>query len=168
MTFVYSQSNAISTLAQSGFLNICSSPYRCQRRLCLLNQLLTTLDHKAVDRANPNCSADGRQTFCTLLGSVYATAADTDLEEIPSESQVSTPILSSLKLASERSISPFSVPSVLPSIRSPSVVSELLPEEIPLSPSMLPQVLLPLPSLTPTPSHHHCLLYLLRCLVCRP
>jgi hypothetical protein len=84
--------------------------------------------------------------------SVYATAADTDLEEIPSESQISTPVLSSLKLGSERSISPFSVPSVLPSIRLPSVVLELLPEEIPLPPSVSPQVLLPLPSLTPTPS----------------
>ncbi|CAA7269900.1 unnamed protein product [Cyclocybe aegerita] len=84
-----------------------------------------------------------------------------ELEEIPSESQLNTPVLSSLDLdldrgreEEERSI--IRVPSAIPTIRSPSIFSELLPEEIPLPPSAPPSVpppaTLSLPSPSPSPS----------------
>ncbi|KAF9530522.1 hypothetical protein CPB83DRAFT_165178 [Crepidotus variabilis] len=102
--------------------------------------------------------------------SVYVSAPTFELSEIPSESQLNTPVLSSLKLGEDddgETESEVYVPSPsrIPSIRSlrsfsdrspsASVFSELLPEEVPLPPSapaslvVVPQ---PLPSLTPSPS----------------
>ncbi|KAF8958935.1 hypothetical protein BDZ97DRAFT_1761747 [Flammula alnicola] len=100
--------------------------------------------------------------------SAYITADmfGSEVGDIPSE--VSTPVLSSLRLGSERDVEERSVvvvPSVVPSIRSPSILSELLPEEIPLpppsvvpsirSPSLLSELLpeeipLPPPSVVPS------------------
>ncbi|KAF9557793.1 hypothetical protein CPC08DRAFT_764341 [Agrocybe pediades] len=74
--------------------------------------------------------------------SAYITADpyETDLEEIPSH--LSTPTLSSLKFSSDKDEerSEVIIPSVVPSIRSPSLLSDLLPEEIPLPHSVVPSV----------------------------
>jgi Ubiquitin family len=76
--------------------------------------------------------------------STYLTASE--LKEIPSES--STPRLSSLRLGSEREDDePKSierVPSVVPSMKSPPVVIQRLPQDVPLPPSV--------PSISSTPS----------------
>ncbi len=74
-------------------------------------------------------------------------------QEIPSESMQSSPTLSSIRLFDDRSMLGIPTPSEMPSIRSPQSTLDLLPEEVPLPPSVPP--LSPIPSFpSPTESSH--------------
>lgn len=74
-------------------------------------------------------------------------------EEIPSDSVQSSPILSSIGLFEDRSMLGIPTPSEIPSIRSPQSSLDLLPEEVPLPPSV--RSLSQMPSFpSPTESYH--------------